>query len=117
MLWYILQGLEKLFEGHDIEGGDFVSLVSQGCEVIHVPRTKFIEMSDEGTLARIKNMLKNYPKVCYESMNWWLGIKDRCGCRISHSTPVGGYQPNNFLHTFRYPLSEFKHDPLILIRM
>lgn len=57
-------GLEKMFDTGRSRGsaGGMVSLVSQGCELIHVPRTKFLEMADDATLSHIHGMLKSYPK-------------------------------------------------------
>ncbi len=55
-----LQGLDSLFEkGHTLT--TTYSLVSQGCELIHVPRAKFRELADNDTLKEIQFTLRKYP--------------------------------------------------------
>ena len=56
----LLQGIEYMFE--DIDKPVTLSLVSRGCEVIHVPRSRFQEMCSQQSLTHILlKCIKTYP--------------------------------------------------------
>ena len=59
-LYFLLQGIEYMFE--DIDKPVTLSLVSRGCEVIHVPRSRFQEMCNQQSLTHILlKCIKTYP--------------------------------------------------------
>ena len=56
------QGLEPLFDDHKpAHLTHRFSMVSKGCTLIHVPRSRFKEMADDVTMEKVKALLTMYP--------------------------------------------------------
>jgi hypothetical protein len=69
-LQLVSQGLEGLYDTQSKESSTHqYSLISRGCTLIHLPRSRFKEMMDAATLKAIKPFVKTFPSdedLCHE---------------------------------------------------
>ena len=61
----MLQGLATVFEsGNNAEANgrrECYSVVSKGCMIIHVPKSRFVDLADEASLELVRKEVRHYP--------------------------------------------------------